>query len=244
MVMHLYSTDGVYKPFFERPTTNDVPQLVPAASSRATDGRVPSFPAVAGDVVAPDSTVIAPACNAALGPAPTVGTVRVDPDLALVVSTYGSSAPVDAAGRGPALTVASAVVTHVAPASAVVVPLAAAGLAAIVAPAAPIPAPIVAPAAPIHAPVMPPAVEAADLGTNIEGPVAAPPPPGFLPVQLNELPISQHNVHGMFTVVFILFVAVHIFAWPFVYITDINCIMLFFVHICMHSSCSSSWNEV
>ena len=82
------------------------------------------------------------------------------------------------------------------PASAVVVPLAAAGLAAIVAPAAPIPAPIVAPAAPIHAPVMPPAVEAADLGTDIEGPAAAAAPPGFLPVQLNELPISQHNVHG------------------------------------------------
>ena len=182
MVMHLYSADGVYKPFFERPTTNDVPQLVPAASSRATDGRVPSFPAVAGDVVAPDSTVIAPACNAALGPAPTVGTVRVDPDLALVVSAYGSSAPMDAVGRGPALAVAYAVVPHVAPASAVVVPLAAAGPAAVVAPAAPIPAPVVALAAPIHAPVMPPAVEAADLGTDIEGPVAAAAPPGFLPV--------------------------------------------------------------
>jgi len=184
MVMHLYSADGVYKPFFERPTTNDVPQLVPAASSRATDGRVPSFPAVAGDVVAPDSTEIAPACNAALGPTPTVGTVRVDPDLALVVSAYGSSAPMDAVGRGPALAVAYAVVPHVAPASAVVVPL-----------AAPIPAPVAAPAAPIHAPVMPPAVEAADLGTDIEGPVAAAAPPGFLPVQLNELPISQDNVH-------------------------------------------------
>jgi len=97
MVMHLYSDDGVYKPFFERPTTNDVPQLVPAASSRATDGRVPSFPAVAGDVVAADSTVIA--------------------------------------------------------------------------------------------------LASADLGTDIEGPVAAAAPPGFLPVQLNELPISQHNVH-------------------------------------------------
>jgi len=109
---------------------------------------------------------------------------RVDPDLALVVSAYGSSAPMDAVGRGPALAVASAVVPHVAPASAVVVPL-----------AAPIPAPVVAPAAPIHAPVMPPAVEAADLGTDIEGPVAAAAPPGFLPVQLNELPISQHNVH-------------------------------------------------